>query len=151
MWEANLYEEKFQKSLEQGTTDRICAAACELAEEEEFNTIVATTASGRTVRMISRFRPSVRLIGIVYDERCRRKLLLDYGACPLSIGDTSPPTGTAWENPDEVFQRTTKDCLAEEFYKGGDHVIFVSGTPLGKYGQGKVNILQIKEIPKGSR
>jgi pyruvate kinase len=145
--EANLYREILEKIKDQGTTDRICAAACELAEEKEFETIIASTASGRTVRMLSRFRPSVKLVGVVYDERCRRKLLLSYGAYPLSIGETSPATGSAWNNPDGVFKKAAEDCVKEGSCQIGDHAIFVSGTPLGKYGQGKVNILQIKDIP----
>lgn len=150
-WEENLYREKLQKSQYQGTTDRICAAACELAEEEEFKAIVASTASGRTVRMISRFRPSVDLIGIIYDDKCRRKLLLSYGACPFSIGESSPSTGTAWQEPEEVFKKAAAECLKSKLSKKGDHVIFVSGTPLGKYGQGKVNILKIKEIQQPTK
>jgi pyruvate kinase len=146
IWEAELYAEKLEKSKYQGTTDRICAAASELAEEEEFEAIVATTASGRTVRMLSRFRPSVKIIGVVYDEKFRRKMLLSYGAYPLNIGEIQPATGTACQNPEEVFKIAAKDCITEELSQKEDHVIFVSGTPLGKYGLGKVNILQIKEI-----
>lgn len=148
-WAEDLYKEKLQKSREQGTTDRICAAACELAEEAEFKAILATTASGRTVRMISRFRPSVKIIGIIYAENCRRKLLLSYGACPLSIGETSLSTRKVWQNPEEVFIKAAQDCLGGKFTQKGDHIIFVTGTPLGKKGQGKVNILQVKEIPSG--
>ncbi|MGD0780373.1 MAG: pyruvate kinase [Dehalococcoidales bacterium] len=150
-WASGLYHDKYKKSKEQGTTDRICAAACELVEEQEFKAIVASTASGRTIRMLSRFRPSVKLIGIIYDERCRRKLLLSNGVYPLSIGTKTPPADNTWKNPEAVFQRAAEHCIKDKLLNKGDRAVFVSGTPLGYYGQGKVNILQIKTFSIKSR
>lgn len=140
------YREKLEKSQDQRTTDRICASACELVEEQEFQAVVASTASGRTVRMLSRFRPSVKLIGVIYDDRCRHKLLLTYGARPVSLGSKSYTADDFWKDPNAVFQKAAEYCLKENLVKKSEHAVFVSGSPLGYYGQGKVNILQIKEF-----
>lgn len=145
-WEASLYDEKLRKSNEQGTTDRICEAGCELAEEEEFKAVLASTASGRTVRMISRFRPSVKVIGITYTEKCRRKLLLSYGACPVSIGSGLRSTRKPWKSPDKVFQKAALECVKRNLLQSKEPVVFISGVPLGQSGIGKVNTLQIKQV-----
>lgn len=146
-WEKTLYDEKLEKSNEQRTTDRICEAGCELAEEEEFKAVMASTASGRTVRMISRFRPSVHIMGIAYTERCRRKLLLSYGVYPVSIGGDLRSMRKKWKSPDEVFQKAASECVPKNLLQSKDLVALISGTPLGQSGIGKVNTLQIKQVP----
>jgi pyruvate kinase len=147
---------KINKNADQGTTDRICEAACQLAEElqekrEEqsapkpfFQAIVVSTYTARTCRMISRFRPSIDIIGITRNDINRRKLLLSYGVCPLNIGGLSKKR-KPWKTTEEIFDRVVELLPEEKLCRKGESVIFVGGSPLGHIG--KVNMLQSRTIP----
>jgi pyruvate kinase len=55
--------EALEELLEtQQTTDRVSHAACNLSIGVHATAIMATTASGQTVRMVARFRPTIPII-----------------------------------------------------------------------------------------
>jgi len=145
-FERSLYTGKLMKSKMQPTTDLICESACHLAEEKQFDAIFVSTGSGRTVRMISRFRPSVDIIGIVRGELYKRKLSISYGVYPIDVKAISP-RGGVWLNPEEIFQEAAKNALDQRLVRKPSIVIYIAGSPLGEFG--RVNILQVKDISDG--
>ena len=142
-YELDLLSDKLRRSKEQSITDLICEAGCHIAEDQQIASLLASSGSGRTVRMISRFRPSVDIIGVVRNEVCRRKLLVSYGVYPINIGGGPKPNG--WKDTDDLFPEAAKQSVEAGLAKGKDSVVFVGGNPLNVYG--KVNVLQVKQIP----
>jgi pyruvate kinase len=147
IWGKEFFEERLEKILIQSITDRICYGACDLAEDEMFKAIIATTLTGRTARMISRFKPDALIIAAAHDEASRRKLLLSRGVYPINIGKISSETNKEYASTDEAFEETCKKIAEESLgLSEEDYIVFVSGTPL--FSRGTVNQLQIKKISK---
>lgn len=146
-YELNLLDKKLERSKEQSTTDLICEAGCHLAEEQDISSILVSSGSGRTARMMSRFRPSVEIVGIARNEICRRKLLMSYGVYPINVG-LGPTTRKRWQHTDQIFPKAASLSSRELLVNEGDNVVFVGGNPLGQYG--KVNVLQVKEIQRSA-
>jgi pyruvate kinase len=142
-WRQRLYQVKLGRSGEQPTTNRITQATCTMSETEEVKYIIAATTSGRTVRMISRLRPSVMIVGAAHDIINTRKLTVSYGVKPICIGDVPNEEGT-----EGVFLRCKERVLEvpdlEPSPGEGDMVIFTAGTPLGK--PGTTNLIQMRKI-----
>jgi pyruvate kinase len=146
-WGRDFYEERLERILLQNITDRICYGACELAEDEMFKAIIAATLTGRTARMISRFKPGALIIAAAHDEVSRRKLLLSRGVYPTNISKINSETKREYTSTDEAFEETYRKSTEERLgLVEEDYIVFVSGTPL--FSSGLVNQLQIKKIPK---
>ena len=145
-WILGLYSEKLNKAKKQGTTDSISESACILAEEKKYNAIVASTLTGRTARMISRFRPDVDvIIGVVHDELNARKLMLSFGVHPINIG-MNYKSGK-YKTTDEVFESAVSAIIDESCLNiSSDKLfVFIAGTPVWELGE--ANLIQIKRVP----
>jgi pyruvate kinase len=142
-WRRILYQEKLEKTLSQETTNRITQAACMLTEATGTKAIFATSASGRTARMISRLRPLVPIIGAAHDLMNLRKMIISFGVFPICIGIVNTSSST-----DEMFIQFREVVLEHgyfgEFFGQNDTLIFTAGTPLQT--PGTTNLVQIKMI-----
>ncbi len=142
-WRRKLYQQKLGKSVDQPTTNRITQATCTMSEAEEVKYIIAVSTSGRTVRMISRLKPAVMIIGAAHDIINTRKLTVSYGVNPICIGSVHAEEGT-----EEVFDRCRKMVLddpdLEPPAEVGDLVIFTAGTPLGM--SGTTNLIKMRKL-----
>ena len=145
-WAKEFYEDKLKKNDLQNVTDRVCHACCELTQDKTFKAIIATTLTGRTARMLSRFMPSVPIIAAAHDEVSRRKLLMIRGVYPMNIGEICSKTKKKYSNTEEIFEETCRQSKAEGIISPNDQIVFISGTPL--FTRGVVNQSQIKRIPK---
>ena len=114
-----------------------------MSEAEEVKYIIAVSTSGRTVRMISRLKPAVMIIGAAHDIINTRKLTVSYGVNPICIGAVRTEEGT-----EEVFGRCREMVLddpdLEPPAEVGDLVIFTAGTPLGK--SGTTNLIKMRKL-----
>jgi len=151
-WMAKLYAEKIERSQNQTITDSISESACLLSEgkdyrDQNFQAIVAPTTSGRTARMMSRFRPNVPIIGAAHDEANARKLTISFGVYPICIGGFAPDAGV-----EKVFDAARDEAIKKSYVwksnfqllKEGDMVISTSGTPLLQIGT--TNLIQIRTV-----
>jgi pyruvate kinase len=141
-WRIGLYGEKSGKARLQQTTDRITQATCTMSEGDDIRGIIAATTSGRTVRMISRLRPSVLLIGAAHDLVNTRKLAASYGVLPICIGPVGAAKGT-----EAIFEHCRAQIGRDKYlrdYLGKEDVIFTAGTRLGQ--PGTTNVIQMRQI-----
>jgi pyruvate kinase len=144
-WLTGLLQEKLEHVRQQGITDGFSMSACILSNSDvDYAAILAPTTSGRTARMISRFRPDLKIIGAAHDEMNRRKLALSYGVYPLHAGTTSPRNGRTYTNPDDVRRDACTRAKREGYLRKGDTIIMVSGTPL--FTPGATNMIQVREV-----
>ena len=91
--------------------------------------------------MISRFRPTVPIIGAAHDRRTCRKLALSWGVRPVCVGGGQ-------KTVDDVLSDVMREALADDFVAGGDRVVATAGTPLFK--PGTTNLIQILKLPEAS-
>jgi pyruvate kinase len=107
-----------------GVTDVTSQSAVLASHEVEAKFIIALTESGRTARMIARYRPAERIIALTLTEATARKLCLSFGCYPIVVEKfTTIP---------EVMDIVRKVALKEKIAARGDKVIVVAGIPFGK-------------------
>ena len=143
-WARSYYDEKLARIIQQPTTDRICCGGCELAESTRLRAIFASTLSGRTARMVSRFLPSVVVVGVVHDEINRRKLLLSRGVFPANVGWINPESGQPYTDAHEIFEEASHHARIAGLVEEGDEVVSIGSTPL--FQPGVANQIQIKVV-----
>jgi pyruvate kinase len=127
---SKLAEIKSERLLKQNSTDRISHAACTMSVENAVKAIIAPTTSGRTARMLARFRPRAWICAQPHSPFTARKLQLDRGVWVHEIIKA--------EDDFEQLLKVSKQALRAEF--ANQVVIFICGIPLGKVGT--TNLIQ---------
>lgn len=120
------------------TTDAISHSACSIAYDLNSKIIIVFTTSGRTARMISRFRPFSTIIAATTEEKVYRKLALNWGVKPILV--------SKYKNVDELFDLATEIAINSDLTKNGDKVVVVAGTPVQCIGQ--TNTIKVIEVQK---
>ena len=92
----------------QNSVDAVSHATCSMAINLNARAIVVCSLSGRTARMVSRFRPPVDIIGICVDQKSVRKLSLSWGVTPV-LGESVPTTDVLFALCEAAKGETGKD------------------------------------------
>ncbi len=98
--------------------------------------ILVVTSSGRTSRMLSRFRPACPIVTTTYDLRVQRQMALVWGTKCFLIGKSN--------SSDEMFELTQSIAKASGFVKNGDIVVMIGGTPIGM--SGTTNTMKVSHV-----
>lgn len=117
-------------------TDAICHATCTTALDLNAKAIVTVTKSGRSARMISRYRPECDIISCATTEKVCRQLSLSWGVTPLVIKEEK-----------EVFDLFDKAIMAAEkigLLHKGDLTVITSGVPIGF--SGTTNMIKVQIV-----
>ena len=120
----------------QNSVDAVSHATCSMAINLNAKAIVVCSLSGRTARMVSRFRPPVDIIGICVDQKSVRKLSLSWGVTPV-LGESVPTTDVLFYSA----YRTAKKIFK---LKKGDQIVITGGQINGK--SGNTNLLKVDTI-----
>ena len=116
--------------------DAVSHATCAMAIDTKAKGIVISSLSGITVRMVSRFRCPVDLIGMTTSEKAWRKLNLSWGVTPVLSEE--------FNSVDVMFYhalRHAKDVLG---LQKGDNVILTGGQASGQ--SGNTNTIRLETI-----
>ena len=127
------YSQDFRIS---NTVDAISHATCGVAIDIGAKAIVACSLSGMTVRMVSRFRSPVDILGLTTNERTWRRLALSWGVLP-AICDEFPSTDVLFYSA----QQKAKEMLHLE---KGDKIVITGGVTNGK--SGNTNLIKVENI-----
>ena len=95
---------------------------CHASEELQMKVIAVFTESGFTARLVSKHRPRRPIIAFSTIQETRRRLSLNWGVVPRTIGKV--------KDIEELVQYTEKRLLEEKLVQHGDVVGIVAGTPL---------------------
>lgn len=117
-------------------TDAICHATCTTAHDLNARAIITVTKSGRSARMISRYRPYCDIIGCAITEKVSRQLNLSWGVIPVLL-----------EEKDEVFELfdyAAEVCCRKGVVNKGDVTVFTSGVPIGI--SGTTNMIKVQVV-----
>lgn len=130
------YKKRFHQRESNGTpsvTDAISRATVTTAHELDAKMIITVTQSGRTARMISKYRPSCPLISCTTDEMVYRQLCLTWGVTPLL---------TKLEH--DTFELINNSVRAVEeagLLSSGELTVVTAGVPLGV--TGNTNLVKV--------
>ncbi|KRL92475.1 pyruvate kinase [Limosilactobacillus ingluviei] len=117
-------------------TETIGSAVANAARDLNIKTIVASTKSGYTARMISKYRPSADVLALTYDERVQRSLMINWGIQPFVVDRP--------ESTDEMFRVAGEKAKELGFAQAGDLIIVVAGTPGGN--TGTTNLMRVLQV-----
>ena len=101
-------------------TDALTMAAARTATETDAEAIICLSRSGFTVRSVARFRPTVPLFGMTFDDRTANQLSLSWGTRPLIFNEQATPAATAEE--------AVATAARVGVVRSGDTVVVVSGS-----------------------
>jgi len=116
--------------------DAISHATCAMAIDVEAKCIVVNSLSGRTARMVSRFRSPVTIIGMTTNERAWRKLNMSWGVIPVM--------GEEFTSLDVMFYHAVNQAKALLNLQKGDNVVVTGGQINGK--TGNTNTIKVETI-----
>ena len=116
--------------------DSVSHAICSMAVDVKAKAIVVNSISGRTARMVSRFRCPVDIIGTTTNERVWRKLNLSWGVTPVLT--------ESYSSMDVMFWQDLK--IAREIFtlEPGDNVVLTGGQINGD--PGNTNTIKVECI-----
>lgn len=114
----------------------ISHAACTTAMDLNVKAIVAMSISGRTARMISRFRPGCPILATAASEKVTRQLAISWGVVPFHV---DPVLDT-----DGIFEKGIEVAIESGLVEPGDVVVITCGTPVGT--SGTTNTLKVQTI-----
>ena len=132
------YDRRFWKTEFpiRNTVDAISHATCAMAIDIQAKAIVACSLSGMTVRMVSRFRPPVTILGLTTNERTWRMLALSWGVIPLMCEEVP--------SSDVLFYTAKKVAKEHLGLQAGDEIIITAGLTNGQ--SGTTNLLKVETI-----
>ena len=116
--------------------DAISHATVAMAIDVNAKGIVVCSMSGKTARMVSRFRSPVDIIGMTTDERVWRRLALSWGVTPV-LADEFP-------NMDVMFYYATAAAKKHLTLNKGDNVVLTGGPINGQ--TGNTNTIKVESI-----
>ena len=123
------YWKQFQKQRIETSSDlndAITHTCCLTAKDLEAKAILAATNSGRSARMICRFRPACSIAALTMHEKVRRQLNISWGITPYLTGEVT--------STDRIFSLATEVAVKEKLVQHGDVVVITAGIPWGKSG-----------------
>ncbi len=115
-------------------TNAISHATCMMAVDLNAAAIITVSKSGRTARMISKYRPDSPIIGGCMDERVYRQLALSWGVVPLLLEEKN--------QAEELFDYAVDTAESAGVIEKGDVVVLTAGVPLGV--SGTTNLIKVQ-------
>ena len=123
------YAKRFPKTQFEihDTLDAISHATCGMAIDIGAKVITVCSITGRTARLISRFRGPTDIIGLTTNERAYRKLALSWGITPVM--------SEVYESTDVLFYHALQVSRQVMQLEKGDKVIITGGIINGRSGK----------------
>ena len=132
------YEKRFLTSefKIKNTVDAISHATCGMAIDIDAKAIAVCSISGMTVRMVSRFRSPVDILGLTTNEKTWYKLALSWGVTPVMCEH--------FESTDVLFYTAKQLAVSTFGLKKGDRIVVTGGMTNGV--SGNTNIIKIETV-----
>jgi len=118
------------------TQDAVSHSTCSMAIDVDAKAIVACTMSGRTARMVSRFRCPVDIVAMTTDKKVWRKLGMSWGVTPVLVDKFS--------SLDVMFYYAVGRVQQMLDLKAGDNVVLTGGPIDGSVGN--TNTIKVETI-----
>lgn len=132
---ADLLHERI-RALDVSIPDSISQAVVHTAGLLNSSAILTSTESGRTARMVSKYRPQAPIVAVTPHDRVMRQLALVWGVCPVKGGKV--------ETTDEMLNTAIESAIHSEIVRHGDLVVITAGVPVGQ--SGTTNLMKVHVI-----
>ena len=123
-----------------GFSSAIAKACSDTADSLGLDTVVAFTVSGSTALLVSKYRPSARIVAFTPDERTYNRMALMWGVRPLRFDRL--------DSTDEMILAAERVLLDEGIVEDGEWVAMTAGIPPNQ--RASTNILKLHVIGVGS-
>ncbi len=118
--------------------DAISHSTASMAIDVNAKCIVVSSLSGKTARMVSRFRCPVDIIGMTTDEKVWRKLNLSWGVTPVICEE--------FNSVEVMFYHAVNEAKKILELSKGDNVVLTGGQPNGQ--SGNTNLIKVERIAR---
>lgn len=115
-------------------TDAISRATVTTAHDLNAKAIITVTTSGKTARMISRYRPECQIMGCTTDPMVYRQLSMAWGVTPLLI--------PVEHDTFELFNHAIQAVEKAGYLQDGELAVLTAGVPLGT--SGTTNLIKVQ-------
>lgn len=136
-------KERFEAAPKQWTeafdapfADTTARIACQAAQQTGARLIACFTESGRTARLVAKYRPDVPVVAFCRNEDTRRRLQVVWGV------DTCQLTHAG--NVEHMLHTVEELLMSRGQVRRGDRVVVVFGAPVGE--KGKTNSVRLHEV-----
>ena len=116
--------------------DAVSHSTCAMAIDTKAKGIVISSLSGTTVRMVSRFRCPVDIIGMTTSEKAWRKLNLSWGVTPVLSEE--------FNSVDVMFYHAMVHAKKIFKLEPGDNIVLTGGQASGK--SGNTNTIRLESV-----
>lgn len=116
--------------------DAISHSACAMSIDVDAKCIVVNSITGRTARMVSRFRSPADIIGTTTNERAWRQLNMSWGVIPVLSEE--------YNSLDIVFYQALNQAKNVLSLKKGDVVVMTGGQINGE--SGNTNTIKVETV-----
>ncbi|MFQ9516467.1 MAG: pyruvate kinase [Eubacterium sp.] len=133
------YKQRFfntQKKYSQDITEAVCHATCTTAYDLEAKSILTVTKSGRSARMISRYRPDCMIIAGSTNVKVCRQLNMSWGVTPVLLQEK--------EDVLELFDYAVEVAKEKGLVNTDEIVVITSGVPIGR--SGTTNMIKVHTV-----
>ena len=120
----------------QNNLDAISHATCAMAIDVNAKCIVVSSISGRTARMVSRFRCPADIVGMTTNPKAWRRLNLSWGVTPVM--------SEQYNSLDVVFYQAMNHAKKLFVFEKGDNVVLTGGQINGT--SGNTNTIKVENI-----
>jgi pyruvate kinase len=128
-------------SRSSGADESVAHAACRASEEQHAKAIVTFTQSGSTALLVSKHRPSMRIIAPTPHEQVARKTSLYWGVTPVIL--------MTKKSTDGMIAGVERIMLKKKLAKKHDLIVITAGVPIGK--AGSTNMMKIHRIGENKK
>ncbi|PKM95495.1 MAG: pyruvate kinase [Firmicutes bacterium HGW-Firmicutes-1] len=127
---------RISKVQDNNIANAVSYSTCSTAMNLNAKAIICPTHSGKTVRLIAMFRPSVPIIALTTNERTQRQMQLSWGVIPILIAEET--------SSDVLFYKSIQKAKSMGLVAPKDLVIITAGIPLGV--AGSTNLMKVQEV-----
>lgn len=117
-------------------SDAISYSTCALSMSIDTKLIVVCTMSGRTARMVSRFRSLRPIVALTTKEKAWNKLALSWGVTPIIVQEV--------KSLDVLLYCSIQKIKENELVQKGDKIVVTAGSAIG--GAGSTNLIKLETI-----
>ncbi|MBO5369901.1 MAG: pyruvate kinase [Clostridia bacterium] len=132
------YEKRFRNTefKIRNNVDAVSHATCGMAIDINARAIVVSSMTGMTVRMVSRFRAPMDIIGMTTDKKAWYKLALSWGVLPV-LSDM-------FNSTDVLFYHARRAAISNLSLQKGDAIVMTGGLTNGN--SGNTNMIIVETI-----
>ena len=123
-------------SAEPSNAELLADAAYRAARDSDAAAIVVFTSTGSSARLVSRYRPPVRIFAVTPHDTTARQLSINYGVIPVLAPDVS--------STDEMLTQMDRVLTEGGHLQKGQLVVFLAGQPVGR--PGTTNLMKLHRV-----